>query len=474
MGNPCVRTPNIDRLASEGTVFTRHVASNSLCMPSRASLLTGRYPPAHGVWINGVALNRGDHANLPSPPAAYAEPPTMADLFAGAGYDTVAFGKLHLTPFLASAEHGYREASACWADGKLDDWHGPYYGFRHVDLLPWHGERLCSLGHYGVWLGRHHPDVQARVLAERDRHERPVPDLQDLYASPLPGELHYSAWLGQRFCKYIGERPKDRPFFAFVGFPDPHHPFTPSRDVLEEFAGCDVQEPMDPEGSSMRGSPAEDVLVKAEMSAEHHAIIARHTYAMVYQIDLAVGRMLDALDRAGLRDETVVVFTSDHGEFLCDHGMLRKCLFAFDTLLRVPFVMRAPGAGLPHRVDAPMSNVDVLPTLAALAGLPPPEYVQGRDIRPVLASGEEHHAFSFLADGHPRHVNYTVYDRDCRLTLYPNAGYEEMFDHRTDPAEMVNVAGDPDYRERREALTAVLKDRLPTCWSPPLARVAAW
>ncbi len=486
MGNPCVRTPNIDRLASESSVFTRHVVSNAVCMPSRATLMTGLYPPAHNAWNNGVPLNRRVYADTSEPPGSHVpppltpEPPTMADVFAAAGYDTVSFGKLHLTPFLAPASRAYPESSACWAEGSLDDWHGPYYGFRYVDLLPGHGEGLCRLGHYGVWLEREHPEVRERVLAHRSERPRPVPPVGDLYESLLPSELHHSAWLGERFCRYLErERPTDRPFFAFVGFPDPHHPFTPSADVLEQFRDCPVHEPTDLEGRCLRGSPAEAKLRGEGISTpmeqvpeEQRNTIIRHTYAMVYQIDMAVGRMLDALQRAGLREKTIVIFTSDHGEFLCDHGLLRKALFAFDTLLRVPFVIRAPGAGLPARVDAPMSNADVLPTLAALTGIQPPAYQQGRDIRRILREGESHHALSFIADGDPAHLNYTVYDDRYRLTCYPNADWVEMFDHREDPAETANVAGERAADRRR--LLGVLRETMPACWNPILARCAAW
>jgi arylsulfatase A-like enzyme len=131
MGNRYVHTPNLDLLAADGTVFTRHISSNTICMPSRASLFTGLYPPAHGVWTNGVPLNRREYATVDIRSVGEGvrpEPPTAADVFAADGYDTAAFGKLHLTPNLAPASFGYQETWSRWEDGGLDDWHGPTSG----------------------------------------------------------------------------------------------------------------------------------------------------------------------------------------------------------------------------------------------------------------------------------------------------------------------------------------------------------
>jgi arylsulfatase A-like enzyme len=431
------------------------------------------------VWANGIALNRREYARVtPAPPAwrtnVVPEPPTLADVFGGAGYDTVSFGKLHLTPNLAPPEYGYPETWSLWEDGTLDDWHGPYYGFRYVDMTAGHGEQPCKAGHYGRWLQSEHPKLYQAVIENQKDKSLPVPALGDLYVSPLPMHVHHSAWLADRFCQYLEKRSAEKPFFAFVGFPDPHHPFTPCFDVLELFQDAEVKEPSDPDGKALVDSPVRDRLGTdiAGLSMQERRTIVCHTYAMIYQIDLAVGRIIEALKAKGLWEETIVVFTSDHGDFLGDHGRLRKEMVGSDALLHLPFVLRAPGAGLPDQVDVPMSNVDVMSTLAGLLGVQPPEWQHGRDIRSVVHAGAEHYAFAFCAHGDPAHLNYSVYDADYRLTYYPHLDYTELYDHRGDPGECVNLAAREAATSER--LMEVLRTQLVEVYNPITGRVCMW
>jgi len=382
-----------------------------------------------------------------------------------------------MTPHLGPASYGFQESEDVWKSGRLDDWQGPYYGFRHVEMTLGHGEEPVYLGHYASWLQREHPDAH-RFVADRTRKKtRPVPGQQDLYAFPLPFDLHHSAWLADRFAGYLkNERRGDKPFFAFVGFPDPHHPFTPCEETLKLFADAPVKEPVDPDGESWTDSRSRAVAqYRIEgLSMEERKTIIRYTYAMVHQIDRAVGRIVTTLEERGLWDDTIVVFTADHGDYLCDHSMLYKSYGAADALLHVPFILRAPGAGLPPHVDIPMSNCDVLPTLAAMLNVDLPEPVHGRNITEVLASGEDHHALAFATRGDPGTTNYTAYDGGMRFTTYPGLGYDELYDHREDPGECVNRADDPACRERREFLLHLLQDRLMQYTNPIAGRVCAW
>ena len=481
-GNPYARTPNLDRLASEGTLFTRHISSNTICMPSRASLFTGLYPPGHNVWTNGIPLNRREYAHVDQQSIGERvcpEPPTAADIFARAGYDTAAFGKLHLTPNLAPVEYGFPETWACWEDGRFDDWHGPYYGFQHVEMTQGHGEQPCHLGHYALWLQQAHPEVYEAVGRNAKEAERPVPQLNDLYPSVLPAELHNTTWLANRFSAYLDAGSGERPFFAFIGFPDPHHPFTPSYDVVREFEGVDVQAALDADGEAAAATPLANAGTDVStLTAEERRIVKRYTYAMVCQIDQAVGRIIDGLKRAGVWENTIIVFTSDHGDFLCDHARLRKSINASDSLLHLPFVMRAPGAGLPSRVDTPMSNVDVLPTLAAMTGVPGPAWVHGVDMSRVVREGEDHVAanpagsLSYCSGGEPETVNTTVYDDAYRFTVYPHTGYAELYDHREDPGETRNLVD--AQPERAAAMRRIIESRLLMHRNPILGRVCAW
>lgn len=491
-GNQFARTPNIDALAAEGCVFTRHIAGNPICMPSRACLMTGMYPLGHNLWCNGVALPRAEYADPavvkadrdPRRPALQgplvSEPATMADVFAAGGYSTACLGKLHLTPWMAPASTGYHESTALWKAGTLDDWRGPYYGFEHAELALGHGENVANFGPYAQWLAREHPQVHGEVRAYLDRHKRhdlPIPSIADLYPSVIPSDCHVSSWLAGRFIGYLNERADAaKPWMAFVGFPDPHHAFSPSYDVVRHFENIDVPDPLDPAGDALAISPA---LRRAQqdirsLTVEQRRMIVRYTYAMIHQIDQAVGRMVEAIKQCGQWDRTVIVFTSDHGDYLGDHGQLRKGFNGTHPLLHVPFVMRAPGAGLPSRVDTPMSNVDVLPTLAGLAGVTPPSGVQGRDILSLVRSGGTQTVFYYGHNGDPQVAQYGAYDAHHRLSYHPHERYAELYDHRSDPAETRNLAEASTHRDIARSLLDQVRDHLLHSVNPALNRAAFW
>ncbi len=480
-GNACARTPNIDRLAAEGTLFTRHIASNTICMPSRASLMTGLYPIGHGVWDNGVPLSRreyvrynADHPELES----VVQPGTMADVFAGAGYRTAMFGKLHLTPFLAPSGCPYQEAHAQWREkeNEMNEWHGPYYGFEYVDMLVGHGP--FPDGHHKAWLKREHPGVFDAVA--QGSKKRGVPGVPDLYTAAMPLELHHTMWLADRVDRYLDSvNGKNQPFFAFVGFPDPHHPFTPTNEAVREFDGTPVAGPYDEEGSCWRdyisgGKGGARPGMLAGLRTADRETILRYTNAMVWQIDCAVGRILDSLERRSLRRNTIVVFTSDHGDFLCDHGLLRKGAGAAHQLLHVPCILSVPGRKGGERNDTVMSNCDLLPTLAGLAGVGFAGRLDGRDV--FDGGPDEQHAFADCSAGMPESINYTVYDEAYRYTVYPRIGKEELFDHTQDPWEAANLALSPsaNHRETMRRLKERIQEHLLMHGSPTNGRISAW
>lgn len=257
----------------------------------------------------------------------------------------------------------------------------------------------------------------------------------------------------------------------------PHHPFTPSYDVWQIFEDAEVHEPFDPSGEGVRGTPvAQPGTDLAELTVEERRMIIRATYAMVYQIDQAVGRMIEGLRRTGLWEHTVVVFTSDHGDFMGDHGRLRKGYTPSDALLHLPFILRAPGDRLPDQVATSMSNVDVMPTLASLAGVSAPDSmpgdIHGRDMVEVVRAGDDHVALAYCSNGDPAVTNYTLYDDAYRFTLYPRTGHVELYDHRSDLGEVHNLAAsEPELvaAMRRRVEAQLLLHRNPT-----LARVSAW
>lgn len=476
-GNPHAVTPNIDALARDGTVFTRHIVANTVCMPSRASLFTGLYPPAHGVWDNGVPLNRREYieySGVRDGEGIVVQPPTIADMCAEQGYRTACFGKMHLTPFFSPPVHGYHESQLWWQESpeELREWHGPYYGFQYADMAFTHGQ--LSQGHYRLWLQENHPEVYRRAV-ESDP-ARVIPELGDLHPADVPLELHPTTWLGRRFAEYLERTADDgRPFMAFVGFPDPHHPWQPTREALEVVEDRDVLDRMDPEGTGLPdyvfGSAGGSI---AHFTDEQKRTIRRYTLAQLYQIDRVVGHICQALQDRGMWQNTLVVFTSDHGDFLGDHNYLRKGVGAAHSLLHVPCVLRVPWMDdQPERVDAPMSNCDVLPTVLAQAGVPVPERVHGKDVFDA-ASGAAPCAFAYCSRGTPETTNHTVYDPRYRYTVYPQADRDELFDHEGDPGECRNLVEEPPHAQRRRNMRDMVKEALLRHRSPVVGRIAPW
>ncbi|MFW5828649.1 MAG: sulfatase [Planctomycetota bacterium] len=393
---------------------------------------------------------------------------SLADVCAGAGYRTAAFGKLHLTPYCAGDPHG-RESYAAWEAGGSPD-EEPYYGFQRYEPIVGHGPG--NHWHHGGAYGRHlHsrlPDL-GQDLGERLAAGRIVPGIPDLSANPIPDAHSDAAWLADRVCTYLAQRDADRPFCCFVGFPGPHHPFTPSADVLAEFQDAPVADPATrPEHGDQRPLMAafaagEQLQRLPEPWLENARHVRRYTDALVHQIDRAVGRILDALQKAGIEQDTLVVFTSDHGDFLGDFGCYRKTCLNARQLLHVPLILRLPGVDTVHLAEQcrrPTSNTDILPTLAAAAGIPLPCAVHGLDLlapqpanRAVFAYA--HQAMNSVRDDR-RLDNGAVFRGRHHYLHAPQAGLEELFDVSVDPHETRDLAstaqGRPLARELRDTL----------------------
>ncbi len=481
-GNTFAETPHLDALAAEGCVFDRHWSTNPICMPSRASLLTGSLPSCHGVWANGVPLARAEHTvagpdaemgeRMPVPAVSHV--PTLADVLAEAGWQTASVGKLHLTPTQASRESGYEESSQRWADGGMDDWHGPYYGFQRVDMSLGHGPGVG--GHYAAWLRENFPDVASRL---NDRPIEPAPEIPRLYASPVPPEAHHSTWAAEMACERISRRDPDKPMFLFVGFPDPHVPFAPPAELARRFADRDTLAPVAPDACTGLPSPMVEAmasrrngLVGRGVDPEQLVWLRRYTDAQVHLIDRAVGRILEAVRAANLWGETAVAFTSDHGDYLGDYGMFRKAELPSAALCRVPMLLRAPGRRMPARSALPCSNADVLPTLCELAGVSAPAHVQGASM--LNESGHPHAALVQCYGGRSGSRSFTMVDAAGRVSWHADTGEVEAYDHAADPAETRNLAAEPNPPADLPGRLARMKELHLAVDRPMSGRIAVW
>ena len=462
--------------------------------------MTGRYPNSHGVWNNGVPLPRA--TDLCTDPAStetavrwyghdvISHVPTLADVMAEAGYLTAAVGKLHFTPFMAPPACGYAETISRWSgapsDDRLADWHGPYYGFEHVEFALGHGEFVS--GHYQQWLQKEHPAVWRDLQLGEHRNRLPFPEFADLYPSVVPQEAHHTTWVADRSCAFLRQAAgANRPFFLFVGFPDPHDPFTPPADLAREFETHAVlparlsddelaSKPeamvrlMDCSGAFAEGS----CISTRDLPADCVVRVRQYTDAMIHLIDRSVGRILAALVESELWEDTVVIFTSDHGDFLGDHGLMWKDTLCSDVLVHVPFILRAPRAGLPGETATPMSNVDVLPTICELTGVPVPAGVQGQSVLQAVHGGQPGSPLVMCYNTTPRFHNFSIYDERRRFTWYPATGERELYDHLADPHELTNLAGRMHVAAEEDRLFQRLLEQYLRLESPAAGRVALW
>jgi len=457
-GNRAARTPNLDNLASRGVLFEHHYCSNPVCMPSRASLFTGRHLLAHWVIDNGIPL---DEREL-----------TLATVLSEHGYDTYAAGKLHFTPYQRTDPRGsgVGETFELWEAGKLDDWQGPYYGFDKVDLVLGHGEGALNpkWGHYGKWLAENYPDLPNRIGFER----APQPKFRDpdTYRSLVPVEAHYSTYVTQRLIDFLSNASSSRPFFIFAGFNDPHPPFTVPSEYAAIFDGVALPQPSyrpgEHEGKPFHyGLSRRKKLYPKDGGARraptglhlHHMI--QNTYGMITLIDDCIGRVLKSLDELGLSENTIVCFTSDHGELLGDHGLVEKGPLPYHSLMRVPFIIYDPDIQ-PSRVGAPMSNVDVMPTLLELVGLQIPETVQGQSFVPLLKGQKKRIREAAFSCGWSKesaaYRHLSLHSDNWRITYWPEQDDGELYDLNADPNEYENLFHRQEYSQMRDRLLAEL------------------
>lgn len=452
-GNIHARTPNIDSLAADGCNFSRHISANPTCMPSRSSFFSGLYVPAHGVSSNGIPLWRRDSEGESGSDALSKElfnvtlpnkVPTMADLLGQAGYQTALFGKLHLQPHLADEEHHFYESYNEWLKPETESWNKPYYGFQTKEIILGHGEAPCGYnrGHYGRWLQKNHLEVLDLVKPGEDANTRTKTSRDDIFISKIPSKYHNSMWLADRACDYLEQHQQDeQPMFMFVGFPDPHHPFSAPEDVAKDFMDLPLPEfACETDIKGLRASPAMEAMDKASSSDEEIAMAYRLTMASIHLIDRAVGQIIAQLKALGIYEDSVIVFTSDHGDYLGDCHMLCKGNLAHNNLVNVPFILKGAGDDpLPKQIDQAMSNVDVLPTIFKMIGVETPEYTQGVNIFEASENKPMVTGFSVLHSER----NLSLYDDRYRYTYYPELKEEELYDHLVDPKELNNLAYEP-------------------------------
>lgn len=461
--NPEVRTPNLDRLVQRGTTFHRAYTPNPTCTPTRATWITGLYPSQHGAYSLGTKLPESV--------------PTVGDVFHEHGFKTALVGKAHFQPLASTEEYSSLESYPILHD--LDFWrgfHGPFYGFRHVELARNHTDEAHAGQHYALWMEeKGHPEWR--------NYFHPDHPVQPGEAWDIPKDIHYNAWIAERTNALMEQYAKgEENFFLWASFFDPHpaymvpEPYASMYDpakvtVAEHREGEFDDKPrhfkltqeehpdwgayQESEGNSIHGAGSH--LRNRETKAKHVATM----YGMMTMLDTYIGKILDKLEALGLAEDTLVCFTSDHGDFFGQHGLVAKAIHHYEDLLRIPLVVSLPGAIPEGKVsDALQSTIDLPETFLSIAGLPVPRTMAGMDVSREWFGREENLRTHVMVENQhqPTTMNMRTYiNRRYKITVHYNHEYGELYDLEEDPGEYVNLWDKPACRDlKRDLLLAMI------------------
>jgi arylsulfatase A-like enzyme len=430
-GNKLVKTPNLDRLAAQSANFVNAFVQSPVCVPSRVSYFTGRYPHSHKNRVNYTPCD---------PREVF-----LQRMLKDAGYQTGTVGKLHLYP--PTAEHA-RESG--WDRVLLHD------GVGNTD----------PYSDYVKWRREDDPHAATPYTAV----EKNVPAGKNPFRAVIPYEFSPEHWTGEQTCKMLREAAGgSKPFFLYSSFFKPHSPFytpapydsmydgveipLPKRTTLE-----DIQKlPMPLQKLILRGRQPDYLITPERLEWMY-----RSYYGAVSMVDYEIGRILDELEKSGKSDNTIVIFGTDHGAQLLEHGLMDKNVF-FEASVHVPFLFRFPGGAKAGRRNDFVEMIDVVPTLLELCGLPVPKYVQGRsfnrdapsrqmvfseNIIPEIITGGALNMPFVPGQGVAgiRHPDAKMVRGDLwKMTYYPGHG-GELYDLVNDPHEERNVYDNPAQR----------------------------
>lgn len=488
-GHPIVQTPNINAIARRGVAFDRFYVASPVCMPNRASLMTCRMPSSHGVTMNGVPLSQ---RNV-----------TFVELLRAAGYRTALVGKSHLQTFtgapptakVPAARDGYYRANGALAEAVRHDlntpiykveepdfWSGPqpkvptpFYGFDHVELVTGHGDHIG--GDYTAWLLEREPN--AAKFIGRDNQLPHGYTCPQAIRTALPAELYSTSFIAERAAAWIeSQKDSETPFFLMVSWPDPHHPFNPPGKYWDMYAPEDMPVPeafsrndwtppphvagvlstRDAGRANLHGMNA--VGCSAREAQEAQAL----TCGMITMIDDAVGQIQGALSDSDRADDTVEIFTTDHGDHLGDHRLLFKGAEQYEQITRVPLLWSDPEEPTGTRSDRIGQTQDIGTSILERARIECAWGMQGMNLFGTKAREAAFIQYAHQKDmdeiGLPPNI-HSLRDPRFRLSVLQDMTWGELYDLEADPGEFHNLWDDPTYlAEKTRLLESLVRAEL--------------
>ena len=467
-GNKTLKTPNIDRFARESMRFTNYFCTNPICMPNRATMLTGLYPNVHGVRSNGMNLKE--------------DVPTITKTLRNRGWHTAAIGKLHHQFWMAPFKRKSLSAEniASWADPKgrkdpvRENFPNPYYGYDEVEVVVGNGS-ICS-GHYIEWLEEKSPSIATEVKQRCLNYDY----LFSLFCDDIPEEYYCTTYVKERTIAFLERFVKGnygkKPFYLHCSFPDPHYPIIPPKRFRDMYKPEDMELPTTFEdignlykheflGNHLRDPPFKQAFLRESTEEEVKNLIAL-TYASIAYIDSSLGHIFASLEKLGLSDNTIVIYTSDHGDLMGDHGLLFKGPCPYNSVLQLPLLWKVPGLTSPGLVsDSLVSTIDYPKTILNLLGIKekhqPPD-MQGYDITSILKNPEQKLRNCCFIENDEEigplksRLRHLITDQ-YKLTIYESMqGYGDMYDRKNDPDELNNLWYNEVFKEKRFQLVDTL------------------
>lgn len=485
-GNAQAQTPHIDALAGQGSRFDEFHVATPICQPNRASLITGRMPSSHGVGLNGRELSHAETG--------------FVEVLRRAGYATALCGKSHLQNITSVPafwpEAGQRlereakqafpgaygqEVASRWQGDPLHELQLPYYGFERASLTIGHADE--QWGHWRRWLLAQAPEATQWIGPE---HAIPTPDyelsaLRQAWRTRLPESLYPTAYVAQQTSQLLEQFAASRqPFFIQCSFADPHHPFTPPGRYWDLAKPEDFEVPSsfhaplsDPPppiqylrqalASGAQRKPGYATFACTERQAQE-ALALNH--GLMACIDDAVGHVMQQLAQLGLDDNTVVVFTSDHGEMMGDRGLMFKGGLHYPALTQVPFLWRdTVEQRQAKRSPALTQTIDIAPTMLARAGFAASHGMQGHSLLPLMLGQQSKVRDALLIEEEGQRRDFglerrlrmrTLRTERHRLTIYDGQQWGELYDCIEDPMQYRNLWNQPQALNTRQALSEQL------------------
>ncbi len=435
-GCKAVNTPNLDRLADEGVQFNNCVVSNPVCTPSRASIWTGKELPGHGVYRL--------YDNMPEDEVMF--PVYLQQL----GYRTALFGKLHISSMIAESKARH-----------------PNDGF---DVYEWCNEAcVCmesELHGYRKWLEKVNPELCKRLMTKK----REVKD--------IPREFHLTHWAAQRTIDFITKE-NDRPWFTCMSVFDPHNPYDCGPQeyidrISPEKIPAPIENPLDGRPDAHIRESHEGYLGDFDdFTDDDITDIRRGYFSMMELLDDEVGRVLECLESTGQLENTLIIFTSDHGDMLGDHRLMVKGAFFYDPCVRVPMLMRMPGGvNAGTKIQAPVQNFDITSTVLNAAGMAKGEYADKMPMSRDLIQTAKHdkvdnreyaicrYRNTGIRNGNrywePEIHGTMIRDERWKLSYYHTSDEGELYDMDNDPLELNNLWNNPEYSEIKNKMKSAL------------------